>query len=41
MPNILWFEPKPFRADMNVKEYIEASQNAYGNVYYKHLTTEK
>ncbi len=35
VPNILWFNPSPFRSDMNVDEFINSSQNAYGDVYYK------
>lgn len=34
VPNVLWFVPRPFRTNMGIKDFIENSQHAYGNVYY-------
>jgi hypothetical protein len=35
VPNVLWFDPMPYRMDMEVKEFIENSQHAFGDVYFQ------
>lgn len=35
VPNVLWFEPSPFRSDMEADEFIQEAQNPYGDVYYR------
>lgn len=37
MPNVLWFAHEAFRTNMEAKEFIETSQSAFGDVYYKFL----
>ena len=38
--NALWFKPYVHRLDMSVKEFIESSQSAFGDVYYKEKVEE-